>query len=81
VKPLPYVPDSRPGIVTACPPACPQAGRRFRPVEHRSTGLPLGNGLSRFGTVFSKIYWQALFAPFVVELFVVEGFARSPEPV
>jgi hypothetical protein len=69
----PYAADSRPGIVSAKSPW------RFRGTEHRSIPLPIGAGVSQFGTVFDRTHWQALVVgPLVVELFVVGSFPRSP---
>ena len=69
----PYATDSRPGIVSA------KRSWRFRGTEHRSIPLPIGTGVSQFGTVFDRTHWQALVVgPLVVELFVVGSFSQSP---
>jgi hypothetical protein len=72
----PYVPGSRLGIVSA------KVSWRFLGTEHRSIPLSAGAGFSQFGVVFGWTHWQALVVgPFVVELFVVGFFARSPSVV
>lgn len=62
--PLTSLSGTRPNSAAVRPGSRPSAVSvrkgRFRGVEYRSAPLPTGSKCSRFGTVFGKVYWQAL---------------------
>ena len=53
----------------------------FQVLEYRSGTLPVLTDYSRFGSVSAAADWQGLDAPFIVELFTVCFFGRTPELV
>jgi hypothetical protein len=54
---------------------------RFQEAEYRSASLPALDRFHRFGSVSAATDWQGLDAPFIVELFTVCVFGRTPEEV
>ena len=53
---------------------------RFRRAESRSALLPINEDFSPFGYVSNRAYCQALsIAPFMVELFTVDGLSTDPQ--
>ncbi len=73
----PYVPSSRPGIVSARP----RPAHDFWGPNTEASPYPSAQGFRRFGIVFGKDYWQALWRLSWLS-FSPSGFvARSPGTV
>lgn len=70
-----HVRGSRLGIVSG------PTGTDFGGENTEAAPLPALDGISRFGSISAAAHWQGLDAPFIVELFTVCFFGRSPEVV